>query len=533
MSGPFKLKLSLKTNGGMNSSPGPSTPTPSTPTVLTPGGSKPKIKLSSKPATSPPIPSGPPQPKPTKAGRAPKPTKKLTESRKRVKEEDDSGEETISVIPRKPNLHDEPAKKKVKISLKTAAKPPSLGSLSGLPKTPVALKAKIKGKPPKRPLGEGYDSEASDTEKDPSIEESFIFRMIPGEDCDYLRNCISEKKMGVNPKAGGADVQMKFFHAEGRRAAVMIRGNVYAATLVDLPCIIEGMKSWDKRGWYKSADICQMLWIYQRVEKEEEAKTIPLPGIIDPQTFQYPHGLTAPMHLARKRRFRKRISRTAIEAVEEAVEKLLEDDRKALQSEYKVISPEREQSSQVFSPGSYGEDGDQYSEDEDAEGEADDGGYFSQMNVDAHASGDEMGGDLEADLAAEMEAELEAGAGFEDIAATPMSMSGMAATPSVIQGDTPAANEEDDSGDESIEDGESGDDGSEADEVDEDEKARLAQLQEAKEDIVDLEKQIEGLQAQLAAQNNPILRRRIEDKSRKLKAELEIKKSSIGEAEDD
>ncbi|KAF7907912.1 uncharacterized protein EAE98_011212 [Botrytis deweyae] len=533
MSGPFKLKLSLKTNGGMNASPGPSTPT--TPSVSTPGGSKPKIKISSKPAGSPPLPSASSssQPKPTKAGRAPKPTQKLADSRKRVKKEDDSSDETISVIPRKPNLHNEPAKKKVKISIKP--KTPSMAGINhGLPKTPVMMKAKIKGKPPKRPLGEGYDSEASDTEKDPSIEEAFIFRMIPGDDCDYLRTCIAEKKMGINPKVGGADVQMKFFHAEGRRAAVIIRGNVYAATLVDLPCIVEGMKSWDKRGWYKSADICQMLWIYQRVENEDEAKIAPLPSIIDPQTFQYPHGLTAPMHLARKRRFRKRISRTAIEAVEEAVEKLLEDDRKAVSSEYKVISPEREQSSQVFSPGSYGDEGeDQYSEDEDAEGEADDGGYFSQINNgDAAASGDEIGGDLEADLAAEMEAELEAGAGFEDIAATPMSMSGVAATPMLL-GETPAPNEEDDSGDESIEDGESGDEGSEADDVDDDEKARLAQLQEAKEDIVDLEKQIEGLQAQLAAQNNPILRRRIEDKSRKLKAELEIKKSSIGEAEDD
>lgn len=410
-----------------------------------------------------------------------------------------------------------------------------MSSIPGFPppKTPIALKAKIKGKPPKRPLGEGYDSEASDTEKDPSIEESFIFRMLPGDDCDYLRTCIAEKKIGVNPKAGGADVQMKFFHPEGRRAAVTIRGNAYAATLVDLPCIIEGMKSWDKRGWWKSADICQMLWIYQRIGNEDEAKTTPLPGIIDPQTFQYPHGLTAPMHLARKRRFRKRISRNAIEQVEEAVERLLEDDRRAVSSEYKVISPEREreQSSQVFSPQSYGEGEDQYSGEEDAEGEADDGGYFSQMNGNGHASGDEMDGDLEADLAAEMEAELEAGAGFEDIAATPMSMSGIAATPT-LQSDTPAANEED-SGDESIEDGESGDDESVADEVSDDEKARLAQLQEAKEDIIDLEKQIEGLQAQFAAQNNPILRRRIEDKSRKLKAELEIKKSSIGEAEDD
>ncbi|KAF7857965.1 hypothetical protein EAF04_009322 [Stromatinia cepivora] len=533
MSGPLKLKLSLKTNGGTNPSSGPPTPTPTTPSVLTPGGSKPKLKFSSKSATSPPLPSDPSQPKLTKAGRAPKPTKKLTESRKRVKEEDDSGEETISVTPRKPNIQDEPAKKKVKISLKP--KTASMGSISGLPvpKTPVIIKAKMKGKPPKRPLGEGYDSEASDTERDPSIEESFIFRMLPGDDCDYLRTCIAEKKIGVNPKVGGADIQMKFFQAEGRRAAVTIRGNVYAATLVDLPCIIEGMKSWDKRGWWKSTDICQMLWIYQKVANEDEAKTAPLPSIIDPQTFQYPHGLTPPMHLARKRRFRKRISRTAIEAVEEAVEKLLEEDRKAVSSEYKVISPEREQSSQVFSPGSYGDEGeDQYSQDEDAEGEADDGGYFFHINGEGHASGDEMGGDLEADLAAEMEAELEAGAGFEDIAATPMSMSGVAATP-ILQGDTPAPNEEDDSGDESIEEGESADEGSEADDVSDDEKARLAQLQEAKEDIIDLEKQIEALQAQLAAQNNPILRRRIEDKSRKLKAELEIKKSSIGEAEDD
>jgi len=32
---------------------------------------------------------------------------------------------------------------------------------------------------------------------------------------------------------------------------------------------------------------------------------------------------------------------------------------------------------------------------------------------------------------------------------------------------------------------------------------------------------------------NPILRKRLEDNIRKLKAELQLKKSSIGEAEDD
>ena len=69
-----------------------------------------------------------------------------------------------------------------------------------------------------------------------------------------------------------------------------------------------------------------MLWVFAPIKKEEEAKTILLPKLIDPDTFQYPYGLTPPMHYARKRRFWKRISRTVIEVVEDAIEKLLEED---------------------------------------------------------------------------------------------------------------------------------------------------------------------------------------------------------------
>jgi TATA-binding protein-associated factor Taf7 len=153
----------------------------------------------------------------------------------------------------------------------------------------VWLKAKVKGEPLKRPLGEGYDSDASDREDNPTIEEGFILRMFPGDDCEYLRT----KKIGFAKALGGADVHMKFFH-EGRRAAMTIRRRPYAATLVDLPCVVEGMKSWDKRGWWKSADICQMLWVFAPIKKEEETKAIPLPEIIDRGIFQYPHGLTPP-----------------------------------------------------------------------------------------------------------------------------------------------------------------------------------------------------------------------------------------------
>jgi transcription initiation factor TFIID subunit 7 len=42
-----------------------------------------------------------------------------------------------------------------------------------------------------------------------------------------------------------------------------------------------------------------MLWVFAPI-KEEEAKTILLPKIIDLNIFQYPHGFTPPMHYTRK-----------------------------------------------------------------------------------------------------------------------------------------------------------------------------------------------------------------------------------------
>ena len=463
--------------------------------ATTPGGSRPKIKFkSSSSAATTPSQAVASTPKTSKAGRASRPSAKILESRKVIGEEsDDDGGSTINVV--------QPAKPKVMLTF-GAPKTPS---------TPVVLKAKVKGKPPKRPLGDGYDSEASDREIDPAIEEQFVLRMLPGEDCDYLHQAIADKKLGVPKSQGGADFHMKFFDGDGRRAAVTVRGRHYAATLVDLPTIIEGLKSWDKRGWWKSADICQMLLVFAPIKKEEEAKTIELPKEVDPQTFQYPHGLTAPMHNARKRRFRKRISRTAIEAVEDAVEKLLEADAKAASTRYEMIDLDTKE------PGDEGSEG-SYDYDEDAEGEVDDNTYFNTVHHPV-AYGD--------DMAASLEADLEKAFDEVSIVATPTGL-----TPSVNIGTpTSAAGEaEEDSGDESLEEDEDDED---AMEVDENERARLAQLQGTKEDIADLDRQILNVQAQHAQQSNPILKKRLEDNIRKLKAELQLKKSSLGEAEED
>lgn len=75
----------------------------------------------------------------------------------------------------------------------------------------------------------------------------------------------------------------------------------------------------------RQTDPRQMLVVENRV-KEESA--IPHPtGHQD--EYIWPHGITPPMRHVRKRRFRQRLSRRAIEVVEEQVEELLKRDSEA------------------------------------------------------------------------------------------------------------------------------------------------------------------------------------------------------------
>ncbi|KAI5793151.1 TAFII55 protein conserved region-domain-containing protein [Geopyxis carbonaria] len=174
--------------------------------------------------------------------------------------------------------------------------------------------------------GNGYDSEASDREDDPAIEEQFILRMPPGSDCDYLREVIERKELSVT-----SDVWLKF--KDQRRAVVNVRGHLYSACLVDLPCVIEANKTLDKKQIFKTADICQMLLVGDRIQHEDEAWNVSARL----QDITFPHGLTPPMQHVRRRRFRKRISNRTIEAVEAEVDRLLRDDEAAKSSKFDLI----------------------------------------------------------------------------------------------------------------------------------------------------------------------------------------------------
>ena len=410
-----------------------------------------------------------------------------------------------------------------KIKLNTSRKTPT---------TPF-IRLKPKGKPPNRPLGVGYDSEASDREEDPAIEEEFIVRMLPGEDCEYLRKAIEDKRWGPRNQ-GGADIRLKFLHTNGRRAVFIIRGHIYAATLVDLPCVIEGMKSWDRRGWWKTADICQMLLVLGLVNTENEALEYVLPGKeLDKVTWQYAHGLTPPMRWVRKRRFRKRVSNRTIEAVEEEVERLLRLDEECIsESKYETLDLDhlsRGQSGRGESGDEVMQEGSEYGE-QDAIGEADDAsGYFDT----AEAEDDGLAADLELAMMASDADDVASVSAYAPAYAhaannDTVNVDVMQHTDS--EAGTPAANtpSKDDSGDD-----ESDDEADAEEEIDEDVLEQQADLQRQREEIADLEAAIKSQTAEYERQQNSILKKKIMGKIQSLKGDLELKLAAIGEEVDD
>lgn len=547
----MKLKL--------NTASAQPTPAP-TPAVQTPGGSGLKISfkhgsLSQAPPSAPAPPSDaapPPKPKrkyTKKAGKAdgePKPAKPSKKrARKDADDDDGDGDEAEHVTPankkaKRPS-HDgangfravqppsasvlptpapsQPRPSLPKIRIKTSASKPDVG--------PARIKVKHQGKPPPRPLGVGYDSEAEDVEVDPAIESQFILRMAPGEDCEYLRKAIEEKRVGLPRSEGGADVVFRFFDKEGRRAVVKIRGRDYAATLVDLPCVIEGMKSWDKRGWWKSADICQMLLVLGRVQNEEEAKNFPLPKEVDPYTFQYPHGLTPPMHNVRKRRFRKRVSYRTIEAVEDEVERLLaEDDKVAAAgggSQYKILDLDRLRDAEEATE----DEEDMYETveggDADAEGE-----YYEDEEEDDEAMArlmeQELGGDGDEEAVTSsavtpqdpVPAVYQAPTTAVINGATGADAIVLAATPSASADQTEEESEEDDDADDAI------------DEMDEDAKAAQDEMDQQREEIAELEKEVDAARARYENMKNPMIKQKLAENLMSLQQDLELKRGSMG-----
>jgi transcription initiation factor TFIID subunit 7 len=463
------------------------------------------------------------------AKRKPKPTAK---SLAFVKDEDMDEDEGIELVQRAPRP--QPVRTQ---SMKLSFKPKGASVHKVIP----LLKVKGAGKPPPRPPGVGYDSEAEEAEIDPAVESQFILRMQPGEDCDLLRKSIEEKTIGKPIMQGGPGVNFRFFDREGRRSMITIQGRYYAATMVELPCVVESMKSWNKKDWVKTADVCQMLLVLGRVSNEEEAKKFPLPREVNNSAHQYPHGLTPPMHWARKRRFRPRISYHRIEQVEEETEAQLAADRiikeKGGRTEFEIIDAfhsDTESSSEDDAEGEVEEmyDAPQYGdvEGETPAAEAVDDSVLEEMLAAGFMEDDEPDGEGEVDGevadepdAVEPDMDDLFGDGGMDEPETPATSHNVAmhalGEPSNIGTETAASTP---AADTDSPDADDDDESDEDDEIDEEAAAKQQQIEEIQAEIRELDQNIAGFISQRDTQKNVLMKERYQAKVDKQVADRDI-----------
>lgn len=411
-----------------------------------------------------------------------------------------------------PSVEPEPAiqaqpKNKVmaRLKLNTSSlklRPPGKASAS----TP-AISLKTKGKIPKRPLGVGYDSELEDREQDPVILESVILRMHPGPDCDYVRDSIANGMVGVSVMQGGARINLRFFDVNGRRGILTVRNNYYAISTVDLPTITEGMKSWDRKTFVKSVDISQMILVLGPCKDEDEARHYELPADVNPKTYKYAHGLTAPMHNVRVRRY----GRTArarvddIEAIERKVAAMIDADTRAYSFDVQTF----DEDPRLL------DDEDAEAEDDDAEAEAEEtDGYFPHVEEAEEAEEPEFNYDE-----AELEAMFDNSDADDSGLQTGTQSVDISAAPSPAADDTPADHDDDDDDDH---DGDNDDEGGQSDA--EEKSEQLAEIKR-------MEARIANERELLKAQNNHILKKKIAKRILEYEQDLRMRKRVAGIAE--
>ncbi|CAH8861419.1 unnamed protein product [Trichobilharzia szidati] len=185
----------------------------------------------------------------------------------------------------------------------------------------------------KLPLDSNYD-----------LEQQFILRMT---DTLAAQNLAADIEAGI-PFKENFTIEFK---PDMRHTIVRYNGQVYQGQIMDLPCIIESLKTTDKKNFYKTADICQMMICTQGDE------TGPLRGTAayldnrpgsrnktfdighENREFQYLHGITPPLKNVLHRRFRKTRRKRFVDMpkIEKEVKQLLRADLEAVNVKWEVI----------------------------------------------------------------------------------------------------------------------------------------------------------------------------------------------------
>lgn len=169
------------------------------------------------------------------------------------------------------------------------------------------------------------------------LEQQFILRLPPGPAL-ALHHDIQSGSMTLKDKLS-IDIQ-----PDQRHGKVIYGGDVINARLVDLPCIVESIKTTDKKTFYKTADVCQMLiasYEDEGPEPEQEETESPKKAKDKEKKYHFNHGLTPPLKNVRKRRFRKVLKKKNVEEwpdIEKEVKRLFRTDNEAVDVKWEIVT---------------------------------------------------------------------------------------------------------------------------------------------------------------------------------------------------
>jgi len=165
-------------------------------------------------------------------------------------------------------------------------------------------------------------------------EQQFILRLPPGP-AMALKHDVQIGSMNLKDKL------LIELSPDSRHGKVTYGGYVFNAKLVDLPCIIESLKTIDRKTFYKTADVCQMLLCTNdddeisieadNVKKKEKDKR-----------YLWNHGICPPLKNVRKKRFRKVLTKKYQEQpdIEKEVKRLFRMDNEAIDIKWEVVVEE-------------------------------------------------------------------------------------------------------------------------------------------------------------------------------------------------
>ncbi|KAI8920568.1 TAFII55 protein conserved region-domain-containing protein [Entophlyctis helioformis] len=387
------------------------------------------------------------------------------------------------------------------------------------------------------------------------VEEHLILRLPPAM-ADGLRERIKRRDV---PQ----DLLLSFDDA---RHGLLKHGSATHKTrLVDLPCIVESLKTIDNKQFYKVANIAQMI-VVEPTPLPAGTTTTTGAGAAGVGTgksakeVQWPDGLTPPLKNVRTRRFRKRISKKLIEDVEQEVERLLLADAESDDVRYE-LHDRREHEGSMYGDDGHGGHGGMGGMAGSDGGSMMDGDGGSMMDGDGGGMDGDMDLDGEDELAAEIQDALDAEEdGDDDDGGGGVSGSGGGGGVGSGSGGAGQAKDSDDDDDEDEDEEEEEDEGPPEGQVDADgddddddgggggggggrggngegdggDTARaLAHLRKqagvVQAEITDLERKVSEKSGQAQAQVNPIMRKRFQGIVETLRKELDIKTMQLAD----